>query len=71
MPVLEIQGQDIMATWTWNADSSIPNGEYSVNISLSVQSGAAPLQGEITWDITFGAGGGSSGGIYYPSEEPP
>ena len=71
MPVLEIQGQDILATWTWAVDSSLPDGEYIVNISLVVQEGASPFQGEISWDLQFGEGDGGTGGVYYPNEEPP
>ncbi|PXY72334.1 MAG: hypothetical protein CXX80_10045 [Methanobacteriota archaeon] len=71
MPVLEIQGQNVLATWTWSVDSSLPDGTYSVNISLVVQEGAEPFQGELLWDLQFGVGDGGSGGVYYPNEEPP
>jgi len=71
MPVLEIQGQDILATWTWSVDSSLPDGDYTINISLVVQEGAAPFQGELLWNLQFGESDGGSGGVYYPNEEPP
>ena len=71
MPVLEIQGNDVLATWTWQAESSLPDGAYAVNISLVVQQGTDPFAGEISWDIVFGADGGGSGGVYYPNDEPP
>ncbi|MBT3772656.1 MAG: hypothetical protein HOE92_05300 [Euryarchaeota archaeon] len=71
-PVLEMDGPDVKATWTWQASDSLSDGWYSANISLDIQSGNQDdyLQGEASWEIDFGIGGGGSGGSYYPPEEP-
>lgn len=70
-PVLEMNGPDVKATWTWQASESLSNGWYTANISLDIQEGNQDnyLQGETSWEINFGTGTGG-GGTYYPPEEP-
>jgi len=68
-PIATIIPGGVEVTFVWSASGSEPDGIRSSNLSILIDSGDAPIQVEMSHDITFGEQGSGEQG-WYPEHEP-